>query len=254
MATYKKRGAKKSVTKTEVSENQTDSTTAEVFETLDTTASKAEEFVAKYQNLIIVSIGVITIGVLGSLGYNSFVLEPTSKEAVGELNQAQYYFNLAVNGQDTDSLYARSIRGGEGKYGFDDIIENYSGTDAADLATFSAGMAYVNIKDFNSAIYYLKDFSSDDILLSALAKGAIGDSYAQLNQSEEALAYYIQAVDASENVYTTPRYLFKAGLLSSSLCKNNKALAYFKRIKSDFPNSDEASQIDIQIGRLENIN
>lgn len=152
MATYKKRGAKKSVTKTEVSENQIDSTTAEVFETLDTTASKAEEFVAKYQNLILVSIGLITIGVLGSLGYNSFVLEPTSKEAVGELNQAQYYFNLAVNGQDTDSLYARSIRGGEGKYGFDDIIENYSGTDAADLATFSAGMAYVNIKDFNSAI------------------------------------------------------------------------------------------------------
>ena len=49
MATYKKRGAKKSVTKTEVSENQTDSTTAEVFETLDTTASKAEEFVSKYQ-------------------------------------------------------------------------------------------------------------------------------------------------------------------------------------------------------------
>ncbi|MCH1538659.1 MAG: tetratricopeptide repeat protein [Flavobacteriaceae bacterium] len=254
MATYKKRGAKKSVTKTEVSENQTDSTTAEVFETLDTTASKAEEFVAKYQNLILVSIGLITIGVLGSLGYNSFVLEPTSKEAVGELNQAQYYFNLAVNGQDTDSLYALSIRGGEGKYGFDDIIENYSGTDAADLATFSAGMAYVNIKDFNSAINYLKDFSSDDVLLSALAKGAIGDSYAQLNQSEEALAYYIQAVDASENVYTTPRYLFKAGLLSSSLGKNNKALAYFKRIKSDFPNSDEASQIDIQIGRLENIN
>ena len=58
MATYKKRGAKKSVTKTEVGENQTDSTTAEVFETLDTSASKAEEFVAKYQNIILIVIGV----------------------------------------------------------------------------------------------------------------------------------------------------------------------------------------------------
>ena len=124
MATYKKRGAKKAVTKAEVGENQTDSTTAEVFETLDTSASKAEEFVAKYQNVILIIIGVVTVGVLGSLGYQSFVVEPTSKEAVGELNQAQYYFNLAVNGQDSDSLYARSIRGGEGKYGFKDIIEN----------------------------------------------------------------------------------------------------------------------------------
>ena len=253
MATYKKRGAKKSVTKTEVGENQTDSTTAEVFETLDTSASKAEEFVAKYQNIILIVIGVITVGVLGSLGYQSFVVEPTSREAVGELNQAQYYFNLAVNGQDSDSLYARSIRGGEGRYGFDDIIENYSGTPASDLASFSAGMAYLNMKDYNSAIEYLKDFSSDDILLSAIANGSIGDSYSQLDQDDEALDYYIKAINASENDYSTPKYLFKAGLLSSALEKNSQALSYFKRIKDEYPNSTEAAQVDIQIGRLENL-
>jgi tetratricopeptide (TPR) repeat protein len=253
MATYKKRGAKKSVTKAEVGENQTDSTTAEVFETLDTSASKAEEFVAKYQNIILIVIGVLTVGVLGSLGYQSFVVEPISSEAVGELNQAQYYFNLAVNGQDSDSLYARSIRGGEGKYGFDDIIENYSGTPASDLAYFSAGMAYLNMKDYNSAIEYLKDFSSDDILLSAIAKGSIGDSYVQLYQDDKALDYYIKAINSSENDYTTPKYLFKAGLLSSALEKNSKALSYFKRIKDEYPNSTEAAQVDIQIGRLENL-
>ena len=253
MATYKKRGAKKSVTKAEVGENQTDSTTAEVFETLDTSASKAEEFVAKYQNIILIVIGVLTVGVLGSLGYQSFVVEPTSREAVGELNQAQYYFNLAVNGQDSDSLYARSIRGGEGKYGFDDIIENYSGTPASDLASFSAGMAYLNMKDYNSAIEYLKDFSSDDILLSAIAKGSIGDSYVQLNQDDKALDYYIKAINSSENDYTTPKYLFKAGLLTSALEKNSQALSYFKRIKDEYPNSTEAAQVDIQIGRLENL-
>ena len=254
MATYKKRGAKKSVIKSDLSEHQTDSTTAEVFETLDTTASEAEEFVAKYQNVILILISVVTVGVLGSLGYQSLVVEPNSREAVGELNQAQYYFNLAVNGQDNDSLYARSIRGGEGKYGFDDIIENYGGTPAADLASFSAGMAYLNMKDYNTAIEYLKDFSSDDILLSALAKGAIGDAYAQLDQSDQALNYYTQAIKASENAYTSPKYLFKAGLLSSALDKNSQALSYFKRIKNDYPTSEEASQVEIQIGRLENLN
>ena len=253
MATYKKRGAKKSILQAEVGENQTDSTTAEVFETLDTSASKAEEFVAKYQNIILIVIGVVTVGVLGSLGYQSFVVEPTSREAVGELNQAQYYFNLAVNGQDSDSLYARSIRGGEGRYGFDDIIKNYSGTPASDLASFSAGMAYLNMKDYNSAIEYLKDFISDDILLSAIANGSIGDSYSQLDQDDEALDYYIKAINASENDYTTPKYLFKAGLLSSALEKNSQALSYFKRIKDEYPNSTEAAQVDIQIGRLENL-
>jgi len=67
------------------------------------------------------------------------------------------------------------------------------------------------------------------------------------------LSYYEEAINASENEYTSPKYLFKAALLSSALGKNSKALSYFKRIKSDFPNSEEATQVDIQIGRLENI-
>ena len=45
MATYKKRGAKKSISKPEVQEEM-ESTTAEVFESLDVGASKTEEFVA----------------------------------------------------------------------------------------------------------------------------------------------------------------------------------------------------------------
>ena len=65
MATYKKRGAKKSVNSPQLSEQEIESTTAEVFETLDASASKTEEFVAKYQNIILALIGVITIGVLG---------------------------------------------------------------------------------------------------------------------------------------------------------------------------------------------
>ena len=45
MATYKKRGAKKSVSTSKENEEVIESTTAEVFETLDTTASKTEEWV-----------------------------------------------------------------------------------------------------------------------------------------------------------------------------------------------------------------
>ena len=92
MATYKKRGAKKSLTKPDLSVQETDSATAEVFETLDTSASKAEDFVAKYQNIILTVIVVVTIGILGSLGYQSYVVEPASKEAVSELNQALAQF------------------------------------------------------------------------------------------------------------------------------------------------------------------
>ena len=125
MATYKKRGAKKSVTTSKENEETLESTTAEVFETLDTTASKTEEWVVKYQNIILTFIGLIALSVLGYLGYNSYLVVPKEREAVSELNQAQYYFDLAVNSVEADSLYSRALNGGEGKYGFLDIIENY---------------------------------------------------------------------------------------------------------------------------------
>ena len=252
MATYKKRGAKKSIAKPQVEEQQLESTTAEVFETLDANASKTEEFVANNQNTILGLIGAITVVVLGYLAYDAYVLTPKNETAVSELNQAQYYFNLAVNGEESAALYERAINGGDGKYGFLDIIENYNGTPAAGLAQYSTGMAYLNTKQYEKAISYLEDFSSDDVLLSALANGALGDAHAQLGDNQKALKYYKAAVNASDNGFTTPKYLFKAGLVGASLNQTSEALNFFKRIQEEFSSSPEAAQIEIQIGRLEN--
>lgn len=253
MATYKKRGYKKSITPSAEKQSNTESTTAEVFETLDSTASKTEEWVSKYQNFILIGISVIALSVLSYLGYKSYILEPKKLEAVSELSQAQYYFELAVNGQESDSLFKRALNGGEGKYGFLDIIDNYGGTPAGKLATYSAGMAYLNLKDYGKAIDYLDNFKSDDIMLKALAKGAIGDAFAQIGQPEEAYEYYVAAFQASDNLFSAPKYLYKAGMLGANLGKNKAALNYFKRIKSDYPDAAEADLVDVQIGRLENL-
>ena len=254
MATYKKRGAKKSITPSKENEAVQDSTTAEVFETLDTTANKTEEWVVRYQNVILSFIGLIAIGVLGYLGYTNFIIKPKAREAVSELNQAQYYFELAVNSVNSDSLYRRALVGGEGKYGFLDIIENYKGTSAAKLATYSAGMAYLNLNEYENAITYLDKFSADDILLSALAKGAIGDAYAQLGQIEDAYAYYLEASQISENMYSTPKYLYKAAMLGAQNGKIKQAISFLERIEKEYPKAEEAKWVAVQKGKLEHMN
>ena len=254
MATYKKRGAKKSITASKENEVVQESTTAEVFETLDTTANKTEEWVVKYQNFILGFIGVVAIGVLGYLGYKNFVVEPKAQEAVSELNQAQYYFELAVNSIESDSLYRRALNGGEGKYGFLDIIENYKGTPAAKLATYSAGMAYLNLKEYENAITYLDQFKADDVLLSALAKGAIGDAFAQLGQTDDAYDYYIQASKVSENMYSTPKYLYKAAMLGAENGKIKQAISFLERIEKEYPKAEEAKWVAVQKGKLEHMN
>ncbi len=253
MATYKKRGFKKSKISSKQTEEIQESTTAEVFETLDSTASKTEEWVVKYQNVILTFIGIVAVGVLGYLGYQNYVIEPKTKEAISELNQAQFYFELAVNSQDSDSLYKRALNGGEGKYGFLDIIKNYEGTTAAKLATYSAGMAYLNIKDYQNAIAYLDQFNSDDVLLGALAKGAIGDAFAQMGQFEEAFDYYVTASNINNNMYSTPKFLYKAAMIGSKLGKDSQALTYLERIDKEFKESQEANMVAVQIAKLKSI-
>ena len=67
MATYKRRGYKKSISISKDADLVEGSKTAEVFEKLDDTASKTEQWVSKYQNIILSLMGVIILSVLITL-------------------------------------------------------------------------------------------------------------------------------------------------------------------------------------------
>ena len=252
MATYKKRGYKPKTKAEKAGAIEDQSTTAEVFNTLDQGASKTEEWVAKNQKYIFIVIAIVAAVVLGYLGYNKFIQEPKESEAMNDMFQAQQYFDQAVAGSvQQDSLYNLSLNGGEGKFGMLDIISEYKGTDAANLANYYAGMAYLNTKDYTNAVEYLSNFSSDDEMLGPIAQGGIGDAFIQLNQKEDALDYYVKAAQMKTNNYTTPLYLYKAGTVALELGKNADALKYFNRIKTEFSSSTQATNIDAFIGKAE---
>ncbi|MBT8324486.1 MAG: tetratricopeptide repeat protein [Winogradskyella sp.] len=248
MATYKKRGYKPKNKKEIEDALEQNSTTAEVFNTLDESASKTEEWVVKNQNYIFGVVAVIAILVLGYLGYDKYIAQPQQKEAMNEMFTAQQYFDEAVT-TNSDSLYTLALNGGEGKYGMLDIVSEYGSTPAGNLANYYAGMAYLNLKDYQNAITYLSDFSSDDLMLSAIAEGGIGDAFVQLNQPNEALEYYEKALNTNKNEFTTPLYLMKAARVALDLGNNSKALNYLETIKTEYPTSNEASQVDVLIGK-----
>ena len=250
MATYKKKYKAKN--KAEKEQNIEDgSTTAEVFNTLDETASKTEAFVAKNQKYIFIIVGLVAAVVLGSLAYKEYIAKPKQLNAMNDMFQAQKYFDQAVNGVAKDSLFNLALNGGEGKFGMLDIISEYSGTPSANLASYYAGTAYLKLKDYKNAVEHLSNFKSDDEVLAALAKGNIGDAFVQLDQKEDALGYYEQAAKLRNNEYTTPMYLHKAGIIALDLGKADKALTHFKTIKDDFPTSTEAANVDVFIGKAQ---
>ncbi len=249
MATYNKRGYKgKNVEEVQQIENE-NSTTAEVFSSLDEGASKTEAWVATNQSYILGVIGVIAIGVLGYLGYVQFVQKPQEATAANELFYPQQYFDQAVNAtQSKDSLFLLALNGAEGKYGLLDIANEYAGTKAANLAHYAAGVSYLNLQKYPEAIDQLEQFSSQDAILGALAKGNIGDAFMQLDQAKEALSYYEQAVAHSSNEFTTPKFLQKAAIAAIALGDTDKAASFLKRIKSDYSQSLEAQSVDAQLG------
>jgi len=251
MATYKKKGYKPRTKEEKDEVLEQHSTTAEVFNSLDDSASRTEEWAVKNQNYIMIGVGVIVLLVLGYLGYKKFVAEPKAGDAMNEMFQAQKYFDQAVAGTAKDSLYNLALKGGEGKYGMVEIAKEYSGTPAGNLANYYAGMAYLNLKDYQNAVKYLGEFSSDDLMLGPIAKGGIGDAFVQLNQPKEALEYYNKAASMNTNDYTTPMYLFKAANVAMKLGKTQQALDNYKKIKEDYSTSSEAANIDAFIGRAE---
>lgn len=250
MATFKKRGYKK----TKNNQNLRDSSqTAEVFEKLDSGASISEKWIIKYQNKILSGLAIIALLVLSFIAYDRYIKQPREKEAISELSQAQFFFDLAIASNNSDSLFNLAINGGEGKYGFLEITKEYKNTKAANIANYSLGMSYLNLKDYEKAILFLEKFNSDDVFLKSISLGSIGDCFSELNQPNEAFEYYQKAFNYGENSYTSPKFLFKAALLGSQIGKNGLAIKFLKRIKDEFPDSYEAVLVEVQLGRLENI-
>jgi len=245
MATYKKRGYKPKNKKEEQQVEQIDSTTAEVFNTLDETASKSEQWIEKNSKPLFTALVAIVVIFLAYLGYNKYIVEPNELEASNELAFPRKYFNEAATaGSGIDSLLNLGLEGADGKYGFVDIAESYSGTNAGNLANYYAGVSYLQLKQYDKAIEYLSKFDSDDEMLGPVSLGAIGDAFADINQPEDALEYYEKAANKKANEFTTPLFLFKAGQTAMSLKNYSKAESLFTKIKENYSKSDQGRNIE----------
>ena len=216
--------------------------TNEPVENIQETLTRTEQFIIKNQKILLYSIlGIIAV-ILLIVGYNKFIVKPKEEQASAEMFIAERYF-------ERDS-FALALNGAEGYPGFVQIIEDYSGTKAANLAHFYAGLSYMYLGDYDNAISYLEDFKTDDIILGAEKYGAIADAYVQKDQYEKAIKYYKKAIASEyENDLTTPIFLKKLGLVYEKTGDYQKALEQYQKIYKDYPQSQEARTIEKYIER-----
>jgi tetratricopeptide (TPR) repeat protein len=206
---------------------------------------KTEQFIEKNQNILMyVILGVIII-VLGYFGYQRFYISPMEENAQEEIFMAQKYFEM-------DSL-DRALYGDGNALGFLDIIDEYGSTKSANLANYYAGICYLKMGNFEEAIDFLEDHDPVDKIIGPMAIGAIGDAYLELNEPDRAVDYYMDAAEESINDFTTPMFLYKAGMTYEILEDYESAYEVYDRIFREFFRSNEGRTIERNIAKVKRL-
>ena len=209
---------------------------------LEVAMSSSEAFIIKYQNKFLAGIAAIVIVVGGVLGYQHFIAEPNEKKASEALFKGEQYFmadnyEFALNG---DSL---------GYEGFLKVADEFSGTDAGQLANAYAGICYAQLGQYENAVKFLDKFNADDQLVSPALMGTLGNCYAQLGQLDKGAATLMKAADKADSHALSPIYLIQAGQIYEKLGKNSEAVSAYQTVKDKYFNSYQSMDVDKYIER-----
>lgn len=202
----------------------------------------SEAFLLKNKNLLLGIVIAIVVVVAGTLGYKHFVSEPEEQKAAEAIFKGEQYFGAdnyetALNG---DSI---------GYAGFIKLADEFSGTDAGNLANAYAGICYARLGKYEDAIKFLDKFSADDYFVAPAIIGTLGNCYAQIGQLDKAAATLLKAAGKANSASLSPIYLLQAGQLLEKQGKNAEAIEAYKQIKTKYANSYQAMDIDKYIER-----
>lgn len=208
---------------------------------INETINKAEGYISENKKSISIIVGAVLVVILGYFGYTNLIVKPQEENAIREMFMAERYFqmdsvNLAING--------------DGQFmGFQEIIDNYGSSSSANRAHYYLGMCYMKKGEWDNAIEFLSGYDAEDDVTGALALGAIGDANLEKGNNEEALSYYMKAVDWDKNQFTAAIFLLKAATVKELQNDYKGATDLYERIKKDYPQSTEARDVDRYIAR-----
>ena len=204
--------------------------------------SKTEDFIDKNKKRILYIVGGLIVVIALIFIYKKSYLAPLEDQAHQEMFMAENYFakdsfKLALNG--------------DGQYpGFLQIIEEYGSTNAGNLANYYTGICYLRLGQFEEAIRYLKEYTTDDHLLFATANGALGDANLELGKLDDAIKYYKKAAYDKPNQFSSPFYLMKLGFVYEKQEQWEKALEVYEYIDKQYNRTNEGRKIEKYITRV----
>lgn len=214
-------------------------------ENVEHALNEAEFFIEKNQKPLLIGLGVVVLLVCLILGTRHFYFVPKAEKAnvalfKGEQYFAQDSFALALNGDGKDFI------------GFLNVIDEFGGTDAGNLAKTYAGICYHRLGNNEEAVSLLKGFSGDDDFVAPAILVAIGDCFVDMEKYDDAVSYFEKAAKSNNNI-VSPIALKKAGLAYEALKKYDKALKMYTLIQENFQNTVEGYEVEKYIERAKTL-
>ena len=189
---------------------------------------RAKDVWGRFGKTISIAVGAVVLIVGGILIYKNLIQGPKEKKAADAIFRAEQFYAQ-------DSL-DKALNGEGIVLGLEKIISQYGSTDAGNRAKFMAGSIYVKKGNFDKAISYLKDFSTDAPQVQARAYKLLADAYAEKNKPKEALDYYKKAANHLEDddMFASEALFLAAYLSDKVLNDKSGAVELYKEVKTKY--------------------
>ncbi|PKD44570.1 tetratricopeptide repeat protein [Rhodohalobacter barkolensis] len=171
---------------------------------------------------------VLAIGLIIGYGIYSSQQETQAQDLLGIAEQS------LMEGDYETALYGNEE---EFTLGFEQIADNYSNTEAGNLAKYYAAISEYELGNFDSALTYIESFNKPKGILGVSPATFHATLLLELEQYEEAAQMFERAAEWDENSATTPFNLFDAAQAYQAAGLTAEANRVLDQIMEDYPNS-----------------
>jgi tetratricopeptide (TPR) repeat protein len=99
----------------------------------------------------------------------------------------------------------------------------------------------MHLNEFDEALYHINKFNADGTVMKIMKNGLLGDIHSENKNWEKAIGSYKDASSYNNNLLT-PYYLNKLALLQDRQGLKDEARSSFKKIKEEYPESNEVNE------------
>lgn len=202
--------------------------------------ARAWEFFDRNRMLVYAALAGLALLILAIIGY---IIYQNQQGAEAEQHLARI---IPVYEEGT---YQQALDGTADRLGLLEIADDYGSTQAGNLAHFYAADALYQLGEYDRALEHFRAFDVSEDFIGASALAGQAAVYENRGEYERAAELYRRAANVYENPLSTPQYLLSSGRAYELAGMYDEAQEAYEEVRSDFPDSDPASNIDAYIAR-----